>query len=242
MTLFATGLGVAICSFVPPMSVNPLRMELLRVARVQPRQPIVRLSSNWRQKSGIDRLRLAGSFVGTPSEYDDHPPPVAENAAELKEDGSSFGSGMEWTRAATLHQDWWAHADRRAQAIKARRSTLKANGKFVPEERIEPSLSVSGQKRREAMRLYRRNEAAWSEQRRRDGEGARRKREPEGKAELQRRRSEQAKRSYATRMTRAAKTAKTASEHKLKGSVPAASRRASPASAGAGDGEEDDPC
>jgi hypothetical protein len=187
-------------------------------------------------------LRLAGSFVGTPLEYDDHAPPIAENKDQLKKGGSSFEKGREWTRAATLHQDWWAHADRRSEALKVRRLTLKANGKFVPEDRPEPVLCSSGQKRREAMRLYRRDEAAWSEQRRREGEDARRQREPEGKAELQRRRSEKAKRSYATRQARAEKPAKTGNAHKQLGAAAAVPRRASPAGADDGDGEKEGPC
>jgi hypothetical protein len=233
-------LGTVICAFYRPVHVNLQPIQLLQAARVHPRQPNVRLSSSWRKKSGLDRLRLAGAFVGTPAEYDDHPSPVAENAAQLNEAGSPYHRGKEWTRAATLHQDWWAQADRRTQALTARRSTLKASGKFVPEEQPERVLSASGQKRREAMRLYQRNEAAWNEQRQRDSANARAKREPEGKAELQRRRSEKAKQSYATRRTRAAQAAKDSNSAQVKGAFAEAPGLSGSASASA-DGEEEDP-
>mmetsp|Transcript_26913 Transcript_26913/g.75523 ORF Transcript_26913/g.75523 Transcript_26913/m.75523 type:complete len:221 (+) Transcript_26913:20-682(+) len=172
-----------------------------------PRRSNIALSCHWRKTPGLQRKRLVGSFVNAPSAYDDHPLPDDEEIEE--DDIPSFRSSGEWSHAATLHQIWWADPLHKSKALKARHTTHRAN----PENhrRQKAPLSVSGQKRSNAMKLCRRNEAAWSEHRRSLGADARKRRDPEGKAELQRQRSERARKGHLTRQRNAA--AKKHQEH-----------------------------
>ena len=165
------------------------------------RHPAVQLSSSWRRSPGHQRKRLAGSFTDPPVEYEDRPVPLADEEEASDEDDydRDHPRKVEWSRRATAKQKAWANMDLREAALAKRRATFAASGRISPRPKAVPNLSPSDQRRSDALKLMREDEEQWFERRLLGGEEARRQLEPEGKAELQRRRSEQAKRGWVTR-------------------------------------------
>ena len=153
------------------------------------------------------RRKLSGSFLPLDSdplaiELDDRREIVLEDNDLLSERNEN---SVNWSPRAITAQELWANETYKSRALAKRWQTLahKGRGPRGDSPTAQRPLSAGGQRRSDAMKLRHKDEPAWMEKRLADGAAKRSTLNNEDyKKELQKKRSEQAAKSYAKRKKR----------------------------------------
>ena len=156
------------------------------------------------QRPQSRRRKLSGSFLpldDDPSagELDDRREIVLEDDDLVSERNDN---SVNWSPRAISAQELWANETYKSRALAKRWQTLAHKGRGPRAEPVtaQRPLSAGGKRRRDAMKLRHADEPAWMEKRLADGAAKRLRLNNETyMKELQKKRSEQAAKSYAKR-------------------------------------------